>query len=300
MITNHHCAFSILQQHSTPERDLITHGFLARTPRRGAAGVRRPRHDPPSHDRRHPRGRGRGARRRGRPRALPGDRAQAEGAGGRVREGRAPPLPGGGVRRRPALRADRQPGVPGRAAGLRAARAPWATTAARSTTGAGPATPATSPCCASMPAPAASRRRRRRPTSPTSRGTSSPSRRAASSRTSFVMVAGYPGLTFRSYTEAEMRERAELFYPRRAELYRAWIDRMEAASKTDEAVRIALADRIKGLAQPGEELARPGRRHPPRPASWRRRRLPRRRSSPGRRSVRSSGRPWRRTTSWRG
>src|SRR5437763_1480311 len=32
LITNHHCAFSILQQHSTPQRDLITHGFLARTP----------------------------------------------------------------------------------------------------------------------------------------------------------------------------------------------------------------------------------------------------------------------------
>src|SRR5215203_4578963 len=31
MITNHHCAFGILQQHSTPEKDLITHGFLART-----------------------------------------------------------------------------------------------------------------------------------------------------------------------------------------------------------------------------------------------------------------------------
>src|SRR5262245_52621654 len=31
LITNHHCAFGILQQHSTPERDLITRGFLART-----------------------------------------------------------------------------------------------------------------------------------------------------------------------------------------------------------------------------------------------------------------------------
>lgn len=29
LVTNHHCAFSILQQHSTPERDLITHGFVA-------------------------------------------------------------------------------------------------------------------------------------------------------------------------------------------------------------------------------------------------------------------------------
>jgi len=64
----------------------------------------------------------------------------------------------------------------------------------------------------------------------------------------FVMVAGYPGLTFRSYTEAEMRERAERYYPGRAELYRTWIDQMEAASKRSEAARIALADRIKGLA----------------------------------------------------
>nr|MDP9122755.1 S46 family peptidase [Acidobacteriota bacterium] len=29
LITNHHCAFSILQQSSTPERDLITQGYLA-------------------------------------------------------------------------------------------------------------------------------------------------------------------------------------------------------------------------------------------------------------------------------
>jgi hypothetical protein len=65
----------------------------------------------------------------------------------------------------------------------------------------------------------------------------------------FVMVAGYPGSpTFRSYTEAEMRERADLFFPRRSALYRAWIDLMEAASEKDEGVRIALADRVKGLA----------------------------------------------------
>src|SRR5882762_4364286 len=29
LVTNHHCAFSILQQHSTPASDLITDGFLA-------------------------------------------------------------------------------------------------------------------------------------------------------------------------------------------------------------------------------------------------------------------------------
>jgi len=64
----------------------------------------------------------------------------------------------------------------------------------------------------------------------------------------FVMLAGYPGTTFRSLTAAEMRERAELFFPRRAALYRAWIDRMEAAAARDSGARIALADRIKGLA----------------------------------------------------
>src|SRR6185295_8788577 len=65
----------------------------------------------------------------------------------------------------------------------------------------------------------------------------------------FVMVPGYPSSpTYRSYTEAEMRERAELYFPGRAELYRAWIDLMEAASAQDETARIALADRMKLLA----------------------------------------------------
>lgn len=65
---------------------------------------------------------------------------------------------------------------------------------------------------------------------------------------SFVMVLGYPGATVRSLLEAEMRERGESYHPRRAEIYRAWIDLMEAASAKDETARIALADRIKGLA----------------------------------------------------
>jgi Peptidase S46 len=63
----------------------------------------------------------------------------------------------------------------------------------------------------------------------------------------FVMVAGYPGLTFRSLTAPEMRERAELYFPRRAELLRGWLDIMEAASEKNAAARIALADRIKSL-----------------------------------------------------
>ncbi|MFL6200316.1 MAG: S46 family peptidase [Thermoanaerobaculia bacterium] len=64
----------------------------------------------------------------------------------------------------------------------------------------------------------------------------------------FVMLAGYPGTTFRSLTESEMRERGERYHPGRAALYRAWMDILEAASARDEAARIALADRIKGLA----------------------------------------------------
>jgi hypothetical protein len=65
---------------------------------------------------------------------------------------------------------------------------------------------------------------------------------------SFVMLAGYPGTTFRSLTAAEMRERADLSFPRQAALYRTWIDLMEAAAAKDEKARIALADRTKGLA----------------------------------------------------
>ena len=64
----------------------------------------------------------------------------------------------------------------------------------------------------------------------------------------FVMVPGYPALTLRSLTEPEMRERGERFHPGRAALYRSWIDLMEAASARDESARIALADRTKGLA----------------------------------------------------
>ncbi|NOK35344.1 S46 family peptidase [Corallococcus exercitus] len=32
IITNHHCAFSIIQEHSSPQKDLITDGFLAKSP----------------------------------------------------------------------------------------------------------------------------------------------------------------------------------------------------------------------------------------------------------------------------
>ncbi len=65
---------------------------------------------------------------------------------------------------------------------------------------------------------------------------------------SFVLVAGYPGVTYRSLTLAEMRERAERYFPCRAELYRAWMDLLEASSERSGEARIALADRMKSLA----------------------------------------------------
>ncbi len=64
---------------------------------------------------------------------------------------------------------------------------------------------------------------------------------------SFVMIAGYPGATFRSLSAAEVRERAERFYPERAALLRAWIDVMKTASAEGSGARIALASRIKTL-----------------------------------------------------
>jgi hypothetical protein len=247
MITNHHCAFSILQQHSTPERDLITHGFLARTPAEelAGAGVRatipyRLTDVTREVEGAVPAGADDLARFRAIERkqkemvaaceASEHHRCQvAEFDGGLkyvlvdslefpdVRLVYAPPGAvgdfGGEVDNWSWPRHVGDFALLRVYAGLDGKPAPKAD------------------------ANVAYRPRHFFPVSP--RG---------AEPDSFVMVAGYPGLTFRSYTEAEMRERAELFYPRRAELFRTWIDLMEAASKKDEAVRIALADRIKGLA----------------------------------------------------
>ncbi len=64
----------------------------------------------------------------------------------------------------------------------------------------------------------------------------------------FVMLAGYPGATYRSLIAPEMRERAERYFPRRAELYRTWIDLMKEASNQGDTPRLALSDRMKSLA----------------------------------------------------
>ncbi len=247
MITNHHCAFSILQQHSTPERDLITHGFLARTPAEElpGAGVRATLpHRMTDVTREVEAAVPAGADDLARYRAI--DRKQKEMVAEceKAEHHRCQVAAFDGGLRYVLVDSLEFPDVrlvyaPPRAVGDYGGEVDnWSWPRhvgdfALLRVYAGPD---------GQPAPqgetsAPYRPRHFFPVAP--RGIEPDG---------FVMVAGYPGLTFRSYTEAEMRERAELFYPRRAELYRAWIDLMEAASKKDDAARIALADRIKGLA----------------------------------------------------
>ncbi len=63
-----------------------------------------------------------------------------------------------------------------------------------------------------------------------------------------VMVAGFPGYTVRGMTAPEMAEVAERYFPARAALYRRWLDLMDAAMAADREASIALADRAKSLA----------------------------------------------------
>ncbi|HVT59453.1 MAG TPA: S46 family peptidase [Thermoanaerobaculia bacterium] len=246
LITNHHCAFAILQQHSTPERDLITAGYLAagRDRELPGSGVRatiplrvsdvtaaiegslRPGDDLARY---------RGIERRKKELVADCERAQnrrcevaAFDGGVRyllfenleypdVRLVYAPPRGVGDF----GGETDNWswPRHSGDFALLRVYCGPDGKPAARS--------------AASVPY-------RPRHFFPVSAHGVHPG--------DFVLVAGYPGLTFRSLLEIEMREREELLFPRRAALFRAWLDLMEGAARRDEAARIALADRIKGLA----------------------------------------------------
>lgn len=64
----------------------------------------------------------------------------------------------------------------------------------------------------------------------------------------FVMILGYPGITYRSLIAEEMRERRERFFVRREDVFGEWIGHLEAVGAADEAARIALAANVKGLA----------------------------------------------------
>ena len=63
----------------------------------------------------------------------------------------------------------------------------------------------------------------------------------------FVMVLGYPGITWRSLIAEEMRERRERFFVRREDLFGEWIAILEKASDADAQARIALAANLKGI-----------------------------------------------------
>jgi hypothetical protein len=63
----------------------------------------------------------------------------------------------------------------------------------------------------------------------------------------FVMVLGYPGTTYRSLSAAEMEER-RLWFDRRATVYREWIRLAEESAKGSPAGEIAIADSVKSLA----------------------------------------------------
>ena len=63
----------------------------------------------------------------------------------------------------------------------------------------------------------------------------------------FIMVLGYPGVTFRALTANEMNERV-LSFERRGDLYAEWIRLLEGATKGNPEGEIAVADTVKTLA----------------------------------------------------
>jgi hypothetical protein len=64
----------------------------------------------------------------------------------------------------------------------------------------------------------------------------------------FVMVLGYPGVTYRSLTAAEMAERRDLFFRRRVDVYGEWIRLMEETTKGNAEGTITVAADVKNLA----------------------------------------------------
>lgn len=63
----------------------------------------------------------------------------------------------------------------------------------------------------------------------------------------FVMVLGYPGITYRSLIAEEMRERRERFFVRREDVFGEWIAHLEQASAADPQGKIAVAANVKGI-----------------------------------------------------
>jgi hypothetical protein len=64
----------------------------------------------------------------------------------------------------------------------------------------------------------------------------------------FVMVLGYPGITYRSLTAPEMEERRDLWFARRVQLYGEWIRILEETTRGNSEGTITVASDLKSLA----------------------------------------------------
>ncbi len=63
----------------------------------------------------------------------------------------------------------------------------------------------------------------------------------------FVMVLGYPGVSFRALLAEEMAERQSRVYPRIIDVYGEYIRILEEVGEKDPAGKIAVASTLKGL-----------------------------------------------------
>jgi hypothetical protein len=63
----------------------------------------------------------------------------------------------------------------------------------------------------------------------------------------FVMVLGYPGLTYRSLTADEMAKQRDLLFAMRVDIFGEWIRILEETTKGNAAATIAVADNLKSL-----------------------------------------------------
>jgi len=246
MITNHHCAMSVIQEHSTPERDLLTHGFLAAS--RGeelpARGIRatlplQTRDVTAEVEGAVPAGADDLARFRAIERkqkelvaaceAEPSRRCQVEAFDGGVRYVLFENVEYPDVRLVWA-----PPGAVGDYGG-EVDNWSW------------PRHTGDFTLLRVWAAPDGSPAERAEGNVPLAPRHWFPLATAGPGEGDLVMVPGYPYVTFRSFLAEEMAERAELFYPRRAEVFGAWLRTMERFAAESDASRIALADRIRGL-----------------------------------------------------
>ena len=246
MVTNHHCAMGVIQEHSTPERDLLTHGFLAgsRAEELPAKGMRA---TVPS------RTRDVTAEVEAAAAGLADDLARFRALERKQKELTAE------CERQPSRRCQ----VAAFDGGVRYllfenveyadVRLVWAPPGAVGDYGgevdnwSWPRHTGDFSLLRVYTAPDGSPARHSEKNVPLVPRHHYPLARRAAVEGDFVMVAGYPGTTFRSFLAEEMAERAELFYPQRAELYGGWLRTLEEFAARDDASRIALADRIRGL-----------------------------------------------------